>query len=232
MTTHHVHTSVGESIKAQATLNARVTANFALQHLKAATIFRDHVITIELNNAVQRSESCVSEVRSYASACIMSSVASLEALINELFIAPNCCLRPMLKDFDSEFWGDKGIEKKNMLDKYQLALKMLDKPPLDKHAQPYRDAWLLSGLRNALVHFKPIWDPEQQRNFELEELLLGKYDVSPFSTEGSDFVTMKSMSASCMRWAVNTTLSFMREFHARTDIDANKMLGFWRLENN
>jgi hypothetical protein len=230
MTTHDNHASIEENFNMQVQVTARVTATFAWQHLKAATIFRDHVIEVEIKNAGQPFGPFFEELRSYASGCIMSAAASLEALINELFISPHCGLRPMLKDFESEFWGRGGIERKPMLEKYQLALKMLGKSPLDVHAQPYRDAWALNELRNALVHFKPIWDPERQQKVELAEILAGKYDVSPFLNENSDFVTMQSMSASCARWVVSTTFSFMREFDNRTNIDENMMPIFWKLE--
>ena len=55
----------------------------------------------------------------------MSATASLEALINELFIAHGSKLRAQLKDFEVEFWGKRGIERKPILDKYQHALAML-----------------------------------------------------------------------------------------------------------
>lgn len=230
MTTHHNHASIEENSNAQVQVTARVIATFAWQHLKAATIFRDHVIEVEVKNAGQPLGPFFEELRSYTSGCIMSAAASLEALINELFISPHCALRPMLPDFESQFWGENGIERENVFKKYQRALRMLGKPPLDVHAQPYRDAWALVGLRNALVHFKPIWDPERQQKVELAEILAGKYDVSPFVDENADFVTMQSMSAGCVRWAVSTTLSFMMEFDNRTNIDENMMPIFWQLE--
>src|SRR5687767_3067117 len=133
----------------------RVIANFAWQHLRAATIFRDHLIKLETDNAGRAFGSFFLEMRSYGSACIMSAAASLEALINELFIAHNSPLRAQLPDFESKFWGKGGIERKPILEKYQLALKMLNQPLLNEHSSPYRDAWALIELRNALVHYKP-----------------------------------------------------------------------------
>ncbi len=71
----------------------RVIANFALQHLTAATIFRDQLVKLEADNAGQPFGNFFVEIRSDGSACIMSAAASLEALINELFIAHNSPLR-------------------------------------------------------------------------------------------------------------------------------------------
>jgi len=160
----------------------------------------------------------------------MSSAASLEALINEFFITPNGPLRQKLSDFESEFWGRGGIEWRPPLEKYQLALDMLGKARLDEQASTFKSAWSLIELRNALVHYKPTWDPDRQRKVELVEVLMGKYDLSPFPDGGADFVTKRSMSAGCTRWVVTSVLNFMREFHARANLDEHKMSAFWRLD--
>ncbi len=209
---------------------ARVIANFAWQHLKAATIFRDRVFALEDEHLKEPLGLFFEEVRSYASACLMSSAASLEALINELFIAHDGQLRSQLQDFEKKFWGKSGIESKSILKKYQLALQMLGVTALDEHIPPFRDAWAVIELRNALVHYKPTWDPDRQRKVELIEVLDGRFTLSPFPDAGADFVSMKCMSGGCTKWAVAATLSFMHEFHDRANLDSNKMSGFWKLE--
>jgi hypothetical protein len=219
---HHDHRS--PSIK----LQGRVIANFAWQHLKAATIFRDHLIKLESDNIGQPFGSFFVEIRSYGSACIMSAAASLEVLINELFIAHNSPLRNQLPDFDQDFWGENGIEMKRPLEKYQLALKMLDKPLFTKQEAPYRDALTLIRLRNALVHYKPTWDSERKRDV-LIQALDGKFALSPFPGAGADFVSERCMSAGCARWVVSTCLALIDEFGSRTNLDPNKLAGFKKL---
>lgn len=207
----------------------RVIANFAWQHLKAATTFRDKVVALEAQNMAQPFGAFFEDIRSYGSACIMSAAASIEALINECFITPEGPLRKQLTDFETEFWGRGGVEWKPPLEKYQLALKMLGQARMDEKSPPYRDAWALIELRNALVHYKPTWDPDRERKVELVDVLRNKFDLSPFPDGGSDFVTMRSMSSGCMRWVVSTTSSFMKEFHARAMLDDHKMSAFFRL---
>jgi hypothetical protein len=211
---------------AQAT--GRVIANFATQHLRAAALFRDQVARIETENVGHGFGAFFEDVRSYGSACIMSSTAALEALINELFIAHGSKLRALLSDFETEFWGrDRrgrgGIERKPVLDKYQDALSKLGVLTLDKHSSPYRDAWGLVELRNALVHYKPTWDPDRQRQVELAEVLARRFALSPYSDNGADFVTIQCMSAGCARWAVETVMVFIREFESRAQLDAKKI---------
>lgn len=204
----------------------RVIANFAWQHLKAATTFRDHVSRLEAEHAGQPFGEFFEEIRSYGSACIMSTAASLEALINELFIAHNSRLRTRLHDFESDFWGKRGIERKGILDKYQLALEMLGQPRLDEHASPYRDAWALIELRNALVHYKPTWDPERKRRVGLADVLAHKFTPSSFLDAGADFVSMKCMSASCASWVIAAAVALINEFDSRTNLDESKMAAF------
>lgn len=208
----------------------RVIANFAWQHLKAAATFRDRVVAFESQNANQPFGSFFEDIRSYGSACIMSAAASLEALVNECFITPEGPLRRKLSNFESEFWGRGGIEWKPPLEKYQVALDMLGQPRFYEPALPFRDAWALVELRNALVHYKPTWDPDRQRKVELLEILAGKYDLSPFPDSGADFVTMRSMSAGGMRWVISTVVNFVREFHARSQLDEKKMSAFWKFD--
>jgi hypothetical protein len=227
MSTHHVlQVEPGhfQSLTMEAT--ARVISNFAWQHLKAASIFREHLVSLETEHADQPFGSFFEEIRSYGSACIMSAVASLESLINELFIAHNSRLRAQLRDFESEFWGKAGIEQKPILKKYQLALEKLGQPPLNEHVSPYRDAWALIELRNALVHFKPTWDPEHRCRVELVEILADRFSPSPFSDEGADFVSMKCMSVSCANWVMATTVALIIEFDSRTNLDKHKMDAF------
>jgi len=212
------------------TASVRVIANFAVQHLSAACVFRNRCIQIEANLPALDQNLAFSDLRSYASSTLMSCAAGLEALINELFIAHGGKLRNCLPDFEGTFWGPKGIERKPPLDKFDVALQLLKLPPLQKTASLYRDAWCLIELRNALVHFKPTWDPVSRRRVELEQVLAGRYPLSPFGDPKSDFVTMRSMGAGCATWAVASTLSFLREFDRHANIDKDKMVGVWALE--
>lgn len=226
------HASVTEHLNLNVEASVSVIANFAWQHMRAAVTFRDHVVAIETANLSEPFGAFFEDIRSYGSGCIMSAAASLEALINEFFITPNGPLRKSFTDFETEFWGRRRPEWKSPLAKYQLALDRLGLPRLDERAVPYKDAWALIELRNALVHYKPTWDPDRQRKVEMIEVLDGKYALSPFPNAGSDFVTMRSMSAACMRWAVAAALRFMREFHARARLDEGKMSCFWRFETS
>jgi hypothetical protein len=215
-------------LSATAEANGRTIANFSWQHMKAAVTFRNHVARIESANVSLLYGEFFEDIRSYGSGCIMSAAASLEALINEFFMDPSGPLRAQFSDFETEFWGRGGVEWKPALEKYQIALDMLGHSRLDEHSVAFRSAWALIELRNALVHYKPTWDPDRQRKVELLEVLTDQYGLSPFPDSGADFVTMRSMSASCMDWVVGSALRFMRMFSDLSHLDDHKMSSFWR----
>jgi hypothetical protein len=230
MTSAALHASIQEHCEATDRAEARVIANFAWQHLKAASTFRDQAAILEDQHTGEDLGAFFEDIRSYVSATIMSATAGMEALINEFFIASNCRLRPMLANFELEFWGPKGVERKQILKKYQLALKMLGAKTLAANSAVYRQAWALIELRNALVHYKPTWDPDRPAKVTFTQVLKGKYALSPFVNANGDFVTMRSMSAGCADWAVKAVMRLVQEFDSRTHLDPEKMEVIRRLE--
>jgi len=225
---------IGVSNSTQANVSSsasiRVIANFAWQHMKAAMVFLEHVRTLELTHGQSGFGANFELIRSYASACLMSTVSSLEALINEYYINPYCRLRPMFADFDREFWAKGGVEMKPILVKFQHALRLLGLPTIDESSLLYQDMDALINLRNALVHYKPTWDPDQPKKASLTSYLVGKYATSPFLSSRGDFVTEQSMSYGCCKWAIETALAFIREFDRLAHLNDDKMKGFWNLE--
>lgn len=220
-----------DQVDAMDSADASVVANFAWQHLKAATTFRDQVKVLERLHCGQSLGDFFEDIRSYSSATIMSATAALEALINEHFIATNYHLRPMLTNFEADFWGRNGIERTPILQKYKLALEMLKAQPLDENSATYMNADALIGLRNTLVHYKPNWDPDRQSKIKLVRCLAGQYSLSPFVNANADFVTMQSMSGDCAVWAVDSVLIFLRQIDLHAKLDPHKMEAFWKLES-
>jgi hypothetical protein len=213
------------------TATARVIATFALQHLRAAKHFRNRVGDLEAAHIGRPFGEFFDEVRAYSSACLMSCAAGLEALINELFLAHGSPLRSKFDDFEHQFWGKSGIENQPFLKKYQTALRLLGAKPLDQSSRLYRDVWAVHELRNALVHYKPTWDPDRHRVIELRDELDGRFELSPFPDAGANFISMRCMSAGCTRWAFDASISFIAEFDSRTHIDDKKMGGIYSLRD-
>lgn len=218
----------------------RVISNFALTHFSAAKHFSSKTHEIEIANAGQPFGNFWQEVSIYCSSSILTAAASLEALINELFLTPGP-LQGAVEDFDTFFWGGeasvrrclpfkrtkriRGLEMRPALEKYREAAKLLGASPLSKCDDPYRAADALVGFRNYLIHFKPLWD-ESRRDEELEQFLNGRFQLSPFVDEGAEFLAKKCMSGGCSAWAVQTVVNFVAYFREKSGMTSKKFGSF------
>lgn len=136
---------------------------FSLQHIKSAAYFTRNATAIE--NALAQ-EQISSEQHTALSATVtatlFSSVAFLEATINELFADAQDPKGPLAKmDPDrlarlEGVWTEK-VDRQPILCKYLLFLKILDCPALDKGTRSWADVRLLINLRNKLVHYQASW---------------------------------------------------------------------------
>jgi len=222
----------------------KVISNFALTHFSASKHFSNKTYEIEKANAGQPFGNFWQEISIYCASSVMTAAASLEALINELFVAPGDlqrCVQRCVGDFDTFFWGGEvttrrcllfrtrkriqGLEREPALEKYKRAIRLLGKPPLSRTDNEYRAAETLIGFRNYLIHFKPLWD-ESRRNDDLEQRLKGLFALSPYVDGGASFIEMKCMSSGCSAWAVQTVIDFVSYFGARSGLDAKKLGAF------
>ncbi len=214
----------------------RVISNFALTHFNAANHFANKVIEIEEANKSGPFGNYFEEVSIYCSSCIISAAASMEALINELYLTPGP-LNDSVDNFNEFFWGGeieeaflfffrkkkktRGFERKSALDKYRKALILLGKQRLNKNEELYRLAGTLIGYRNYLIHFKPLWD-EERRDESLEENLRGQFETAPNVDAGTNFLAMQCMSAGCANWAVTTARNFIQDFGQSSELFPKK----------
>jgi hypothetical protein len=170
------------------------------------------------------------EHRSYVIAAILSSVAFLEAALNELLASAS--------DDDFELAGGRGPLTKQerqalcdvrdqlrppFLGKFQRVLRLLGRQPFNQGAQPYQDADLLVKLRNILVHSRPGWSPADARDQiaqdELLERLASKnFPLHPFAEKDDPFFPDKCLGAACADWAERTARAFADDFFGRLGI--------------
>lgn len=193
--------------------------NFAVQHMIAAARFARLCYKVEDENAGVPFGPFYDEIISYVTATILSSVASVEANINEIFAD----VRDNLIVFDgldmnllTEIWDL--IEKKPILEKYQFALVLKKKDRMNKSDQHYQYIDILIKVRNALVHFKPEWIGEQQEHEKIGKLLRGKFTLSPFLSENDPIFPMRCMTHGFADWAVRSSLEFVQWFTQSADL--------------
>jgi len=207
----------------------RVIANFAWQHLKAASLFRDHVLRIETDHMGLPLGAFFEDIRSYASACIMSSTPRLRLSSMSYSLPTTASFGRRSATSRTSFGAVKAVKalkagerstSTNLRSRCSMSRSSIQRRrPI---AKPRR--WSNYVTRSFTI--SQLGTRARGREVELAEVLKGRFLVSPFPDEGADFVTMKCMSHGCARWAVETVVAFISEFDTRTQLDAKKMQAF------
>jgi hypothetical protein len=198
---------------------ARQRPNFAVQHMIAAARFARLCYKVEDDNAGAPFGPFYDEITNYVTATILSSVASLESNINEIFAD----VRDNIIVFDGldmniliEIWDL--IEEKPIMEKYQFALVLKKKDRMNKGNKHYQNVDALIKVRNALVHFKPEWLGQQQEHEKIGKLLRGKFTLSPFFDQNVPVFPLRCMTHGFADWAVRSSLEFAQWFTQCADI--------------
>ncbi|HEX5548440.1 MAG TPA: hypothetical protein VFX24_13595 [Ktedonobacterales bacterium] len=182
------------------------------------------------------------EHRAYATGTIFSSVAFLEATINEFFGGSSHS-----SDLRNQVFGEQGIKlirtvwehflsdksKYTTLEKYQLALTLTNANPFpekDSRTPPqvgsYQDIQNLTTLRNALMHYKPLWESDPKREDRdvrrLKSMLHSRFSKSqnPLYDPRSHFLHVYLGSA-CAKWAIKASVTFTDDFFSRIGLPAS-----------
>lgn len=212
-------------LKGQMTVRTRV--NLSYQHMQEAIHFAHLSKESETINAGKTFSDgdYWNHHRAYVVGAIMTSVASVEAHINEFYLdAVDNHLGAILdhnqQNLLAELW--KPLEQKRVpiLEKYQIALAAIKCTKFDTSKGPYQDIDLLINLRNMLVHFKPEWDNALKEHKKIEDKLRGKFELNPFlPKENTRFFPFKCLSYGCASWAVKSSIDFILEFLSSTELN-------------
>lgn len=159
----------------------------------------------------------------FVSGSIMQSVAALESEVWSL-----------LNHGPGHYLGSNGLDKngaeilaivadslerESILDRYDLALKLIKRTPLDFGRQPIQDTKLLIGLRNEIMHFKSLWTSKIDRKTLFKDL--EKKDPTPpsfYSGNEINFFPLKCLTHSRAKWGVKTAIEFIDHFHVELGI--------------
>jgi hypothetical protein len=176
--------------------------------------------------------------RAYVLSSIQAAAGFLEAMVNELYqdavdehgtngdgyIAP---LSVETRRTMVELWRatDEG-SKLRPLDKYQMLLVAAGCDRLEPGAQPYQDAHLLIGLRNAITHFQPE-DLSADAPAVMERRLRGKFpDNRLMAGSGNPWWPDHCLGFGCSEWAHRTAKSLADRVAEELGIQPN----YWRHE--
>lgn len=198
----------------------------SISHISAATLFAQKCSKIEESVDPLKIEASVrSSHNAYVISSIILSVAFLEAVINEIF--SDCAddhvterIKELpAKDLMARLWklGIPRTAAYPILEKYEIALELNNKQPIDQGLNPYQNAKILIELRNALIHFEPETiisqsASEGRRIHKFEKRLTGKFEVNKLTGIGNPFYPDKVLGAGCANWAVSSAVSFADVF--------------------
>jgi hypothetical protein len=185
--------------------------NFAVQHLLAATHFALASREIEQKNAGKPFGPHFDELLWTVSACVLASVAGLEAYANEVFVDRAGTLPEVNADIADKMW--ELSERRPVLEKFDAIHRLCGIGPLDRGSREAQDVSALVTLRNGLTHFKPQWDSEQATHAKISRLLEGRFEPSALIADKPTFPRRWACS-SCARWAVATARDFLLTLEA------------------
>lgn len=175
------------------------------------------------------------EHRSLAIIAVMSSVAFLEALVNEVWCdvidtkpgERNTRLEGLPesgRELMRELWAKDGLERSlTVLQKYQLALGFSGHPRFDNGTDPYQNVNRLVRLRNALVHFMPETH-DIDIEHKLEKQLKGVFPDNP-QLVGGPWYPNQALGAGCANWACEVSSKLADEWWRRMGLPGTYQTG-------
>lgn len=207
---------------------------FSITHINSAALLTKCAFEIEKEHDGTFSQDVTSKHFAFVTGGILFSVFALEACINEFFSDSAERQSHTSNKLDSEtvhiishLWKE-GVPRTatfSILKKFQIALALCKKTQFDPGSQPFQDASLLIGLRNALVHYEPEFikfedsDDYTERDIhKFEKQLKGKFDLNPLAGKGNPFYPYKCLGHGCAEWAVKTCAMFIREFIVKIEV--------------
>lgn len=207
---------------ATARATSRTRYSFTAQFLRGSAIFARRAHEIETGNDASTSEELQSEHLACVVGAITQAAAALEAEISEVLIhgpghhlgsnGINLAARDFLMPL-AEI-----IDREPSLERYPLVLHLLGKPTLDRGANPYQIADLLTRLRNELIHYKSRWGEQMDRGKVFSRLEQMKFDKPAFVSKHMNFFPHRSLSASLASWSVTTGFEFITAFYKNLGI--------------
>jgi hypothetical protein len=208
---------------------------YSNNHFRTACNFAEIAKSIESNHNILKNginyEKAV-ELNSYVTSVIFSSVAFLEACVNEFFcdISENNAysfkVLPKQQKLIQEMWG-YGIPRTAsypIIKKYQIVLSLLNKNKFDESRKPTQDVAILIKLRNALVHYEPEWRSWEEKQKESDifyKKLKGKFEPSKFFDSNEPYFPNRCLSSACAKWAIEAAVQFTDEFYLKLGQNSN-----------
>lgn len=211
-----------------------VINQYAQYHIRSAVYMAQECYKFESLYCNESADYHYYHHRANVTSCILLTQAFLEARINEFFLLPSLnsivwnpgdVSERIIQDIIDES-KTKEFGHLPMIKKYQLGLSTLGRASFNEEAVLFKDACLLNAIRNHLVHFKPyssLLTPTKPSDLhDLQRKCKGKFPNNEVALKMNrlnfpDII----LGYGCAKWAVKSTLSFVKEFDIRVNLNAN-----------
>jgi len=166
---------------------------------------------------------------------ILSSVAFLESIINELYsdAVDNAYIfyddknETLLKTIGEKWNNEKNFDRQPLLNKYQKILHIAGAPEFDDDDPAFTNVRNLIEIRNFLMHYKREWVTVTKgketgvsgktHGEKLEKILKTRFAPNPFAHKNQPFFPDKCLGHGCAEWAIVNSLIVSDEFFRRLD---------------
>ncbi|MEK6805190.1 MAG: hypothetical protein AABY95_00895 [Pseudomonadota bacterium] len=184
-----------------------------------------------MNNSAQATEDTSGthwQLRAYIYGAIILAYASLEAALNEIVHLNALEKNSPLDEAERKVFhtiGQEGLqprEASNTLQQYNMLLRILGKPEMDKGINPYQAANLVRMLRNILVHPIPgrvtTFVEGEEFDYSSQQDIVRKLKPALGLKKEATFPD-GVLTKECAKWAVRTCETFMHAFVTASGID-------------
>lgn len=198
MTALQPHDCVSTTTTSSPTISTR--HGFANRHLMAVEKFTCDLREHEEKHRGEKFGPAFNIAQWLATAAYVLSYSAVEAWVSET-----------LDDFKVSELLWKPNKSKNLLDRCDAVLKILNKSPLDRSSPVFLDMQRLTKIRHGLVHPKAEWST-LGRGSDLSQVVLeAGFELSPFETDKKDAFPLGCMSTSGAQWAHDTAMALISE---------------------
>jgi hypothetical protein len=168
---------------------------------------------------------------------VLSSVAFLEATINELYAdaADDASLfadeehTQLLHRIRERWANEKNFDRAPLLTKYQKILHIAGTAPFTEGDQAFDNVRDLIEIRNHLMHYRREWVEVQENGAacggettaeKFARALRRKFAMNPFAPKNLPFFPDQCLGHGCAEWAVVNSLIFADAFFRKLGLPA------------
>lgn len=204
-----VAASVNASASLSVSASASVRYSFGPQYVGGALLLAERALAIE-QQAVAPLD--MATHRALVVGAVMQASAALESELAEaLEYGPG-----RHTEHPSSSPQIAGVEAKaiarapgGIIERWNLLLKAVGKPPLRNGDKIVQEAALLVSLRNELVHYQSFWDGATARTNLVKSFRAKRLGRAPFISPLANEFPNGLLSAACARWAALAAINFL-----------------------